>query len=247
MTHDAAFPRPDHVGIILDGNGRWAHARGLSRARGHEAGAIAVRRTVEEILSRQIKNLTLYSFSAQGWSRPKDEIDALMRVVRELADDQRDAYIEKGIRVIAVGDLDELPTPTRRAVERMVQATERGTRMTLALALSYGGRRDVVGAMRAIAVRARAGLLIPEEIDESSLRMFLSKSMMPDPDLIIRTGGERRLSDFLLFEAAYAELFFSETLWPDFDGATLDQALAAYGRRRLRSRRATAGRLAAAG
>jgi undecaprenyl diphosphate synthase len=120
--------------------------------------------------------------------------------------------------------------------------------MKLALALSYGGRRDVVGAMRAIAVRARAGLLIPEELDESSLRAFLSTSLMPDPDLIIRTGGERRLSDFLLFEAAYAELFFSETLWPDFDEATLDQALTVYGRRRARSRRAAAAaRLAAAG
>jgi undecaprenyl diphosphate synthase len=235
-----ALPRPDHVGVILDGNGRWAAARGLPRTKGHEAGALTVRRTVREMLARGIPFVTLYAFSAQNWSRPKDEIDVLMRMVQEFAEQELEAYVALGISVIAVGDLEELPTPTRRAVERMVEATAGGTRMKLALALSYGGRRDVVGAMRAIAVRARAGLLIPEEIDESSLRTFLSTSPMPDPDLIIRTGGDRRLSDFLLFEAAYSELFFTETLWPDFDAATLDQALLAYGRRKARSRRAIA-------
>jgi len=231
------LPRPDHIGVILDGNGRWARARGLSRTQGHEAGALTVRRTVLDLLARQIPFVTLYAFSAQSWSRPKEEIDVLMRMVLEFAEEELDAYVAAGISVVAVGDLEELPTRTRRAVEKMVEATAGGTRMKLALALSYGGLRDVVGAMRAIAVRARAGLLIPEEIDESSLREFLSTSPMPDPDLIVRTGGDRRLSDFLLFEAAYSELFFTETLWPDFDAATLDQAIAAFGRRRLRSRR----------
>lgn len=243
-----SLPRPDHVGVILDGNGRWATSRGLPRTRGHEAGAITVRRCVQDLLERKIPYVTLYAFSAQNWSRPKEEIDVLMRMVLEFAEQERAAYAAAGISVVAVGDLEELPTPTRRAVERMVEETQHGTRMKLALALSYGGRRDVVGAMRAIAVRARAGLLIPEEIDETSLRTFLSTSPMPDPDLIVRTGGDRRLSDFLLFEAAYAELFFTETLWPDFDAATLDQALAAYGHRKLRSRRhAAASGLAAAG
>jgi len=242
------LPLPDHIGIILDGNGRWAAARGLLRAKGHEAGAMTVRRTVQDILARNIPFLTLYAFSAQSWSRPKDEIDVLMRMVLEFAEEELDAYVAAGISVVAVGDLDELPTRTRRAVERMVEATRDGKRMKLALALSYGGRRDVIGAMRAIAVRARAGLLIPEEIDEASVRTFLSTSPMPDPDLIIRTGGDRRLSDFLLFEAAYSELFFTETLWPDFDAATLDEATLAYGRRRARSRRAIApATLAAAG
>lgn len=242
------LPRPDHIGLILDGNGRWATARGLPRTRGHEAGAVTVRRTVDDLLAREIPFVTLYAFSAQNWSRPKEEVDVLMRMVLEFAEEQRDAYAKAGISVVAVGDLEELPTPTRRAVERMVEATSHGTRMKLALALSYGGRRDVVGAMRAIAVRARAGLLIPEEIDETSLRTFLSTSPMPDPDLIVRTGGDRRLSDFLLFEAAYAELFFTETLWPDFDATELDRAIAAFGRRKLRSRRAAAASpLAAAG
>ncbi len=248
VASSESLPRPDHVALILDGNGRWATARGWPRSRGHEAGAVTVRKTVRDLLERKVPYVTLYAFSAQNWSRPKEEIDVLMRMVLEFADEERAAYAAAGIQVIAVGDLDELPTPTRRAVERMVEETKDGTRMKLALALSYGGRRDVVGAMRAIAVRARAGLLIPEEIDESSLRTFLSTSPMPDPDLIVRTGGDRRLSDFLLFEAAYAELFFTETLWPDFDAATLDLALAAYGRRKLRSRRhAIASGLAAAG
>ncbi len=232
------LPRPSHIGVILDGNGRWATSRGLLRTQGHEAGAVTVRKTVMDMLERNIPFVTLYAFSAQNWSRPKDEIDVLMRMVLEFAEQECEAYVAAGISVVAVGDLEELPTKTRRAVERMVIATEKGTRMKLALALSYGGRRDMVGAMRAIAVRARAGLLIPEEIDETSLREFLSTSPMPDPDLIIRTGGDRRLSDFLLFEAAYSELFFTETLWPDFDGAVLDQAIAAYGRRMVRSRRA---------
>jgi undecaprenyl diphosphate synthase len=228
---DADVPRPDHVGIILDGNRRWATARGLPRTQGHEAGAITVRRAIQDLLERRIPFVTLYAFSAQSWSRPKEEIDTLMRMVLEFAEEMREPFIAAGISVVAVGDLDELPTRTRRAVERMVK---------LALALSYGGRRDMIGAMRAIAVRARAGLLIPEEIDESSLRSFLSTSPMPDPDLIIRTGGDRRLSDFLLFEAAYAELFFTETLWPDFDPATLDQALRGSGGGAGRTRAATA-------
>lgn len=201
---------------------------------------MTVRKTVWELLERKIPFVTLYAFSAQSWSRPKDEIDTLMRIVLEFAEEMREPFMEAGISVVTVGDLEELPTKTRRAVERLVEDTQAGARMKLALALSYGGRRDMVGAMRAIAVRARAGLLIPEEIDEESLRSFLSTSPMPDPDLIVRTGGDRRLSDFLLFEAAYAELFFTETLWPDFDAAMLDQALRAYGRRRLRSRRAIA-------
>jgi undecaprenyl diphosphate synthase len=147
--------------------------------------------------------------------------------------------------VRVIGDLEELPTATRIATEELVAATAGGTEMTLALALSYGGRADVVSAVKQIAIRARAGLLIPEDIDERQIRRHLSTSEMSDPDLLIRTGGERRLSDFLLFEAAYAELFFTETLWPDFTEATIDEALAAYARRQRRFGK-TAEQLAAA-
>ena len=231
--HDQALI-PNHIAVILDGNGRWATTRGLPRLRGHEHGAEAVRATVRGCHERGVKFLTLYAFSIANWSRPKEEIDGLMRLCMEFAERERAELVERGIAVKVIGDLDDAPTPTRRAIETLIADTACGRRMTLALALSYGGRRDVVNAMRAIAVRARAGLLIPEEIDENSLRSFLTTSVLPDPDLVIRTGGEKRLSDFLLFECAYAELFFTETLWPDFTQATLDEAIAAYSRRERR-------------
>src|SRR5689334_9751480 len=238
---------PRHIAIILDGNGRWAAQRGLPRTRGHETGAKAVRVAVRGCRERGIKYLTLYAFSIANWSRPKEEIEGLMRICTEFAEGERADLVERGVAVRIVGDLDDVPTKTRRAMERLVEDTSGGKAMTLALALSYGGRRDMVNAMRAIAVRARAGLVIPEEITEDSLRSYLTTSAMPDPDLIVRTGGERRLSDFLLFEAAYAELFFSETLWPDFDESTLDEAIAAFGRRQRRYGRTEAQIRAAAG
>lgn len=225
---------PRHIAIILDGNGRWAATRDLPRTAGHEEGLKAVRLAVRACRERGVPTLTLYAFSVANWSRPKEEVDGLMRVCLEFAEGERDECIRTGIAVQVIGDLDDLPTPTRRAVERMVEATKDGKAMTLALALSYGGRRDMVNAMRALAARARAGLVIPEEINEQSLRNFLTTSELPDPDLVIRTGGEKRLSDFLLFESAYAELFFSDVLWPDFDEAVLDQALAVFGRRQRR-------------
>ena len=231
MTHP---PLPKHIAIILDGNGRWAAAQGLPRTRGHEHGLSAVRLSVRACHDRGIPCLTLYAFSIANWSRPKEEVEGLMRTCLEFAEGEREELIRRGVAVQVIGDLDDLPTPTRRAVERLVEETRGGTSMTLALALSYGGRRDMVNAMRALAARARAGLVIPEEINEASLRSFLTTSELPDPDLIIRTGGEKRLSDFLLFESAYAELFFTETLWPDFSEATLDEALAIYGRRQRR-------------
>jgi undecaprenyl diphosphate synthase len=226
--------RPRHVGIILDGNGRWASARGLPRTAGHEKGADAVRRAVRGCHERRIPTLTLYAFSAANWSRPKHEVDTLMRICAEFAIGERADLVQRGVRVRVIGDLEELPTATRTATEELCAATAGGTQMTLALALSYGGRADMISAVKQIAIRARAGLLIPEDIDERQIRRHLSTSDLSDPDLLIRTGGERRISDFLLFEAAYAELFFTETLWPDFTEATIDEALAAYARRQRR-------------
>lgn len=243
-THDRPLPR--HVALILDGNGRWAHKRGLPRTKGHEHGANAVRTAVRGAHERRIEFLTLYAFSVNNWSRPKEEVDALMRICTEFAEGEREDLVRRGIRVIIVGELEDVPTRTRRAMERLIKDTAGGKGMTLALALNYGGRRDMVNAMRALAVRARAGMVIPEEIDESSLRTFLTTGELPDPDLIIRTGGEKRLSDFLLFESAYAELFFTETYWPDFSEQTLDEALTAYARRQRRYGK-TSGQAAAAG
>ena len=225
---------PSHVAIILDGNGRWAHQRSLPRTQGHEHGAAAVRTAVRGCHERGIDCLTLYAFSVNNWSRPKDEVDALMRICTEFAESEREDLARRGIRVRIVGEIDDVPSRTRRAMEKLVEDTAGGTEMTLALALNYGGRRDVVNAIRALAIRARAGLVMPEEIDETSLRSYLTTCDLPDPDLVIRTGGERRLSDFLLFESAYAELFFTETFWPDFTEETLDEALSAYARRQRR-------------
>ena len=225
---------PSHIAIILDGNGRWAAARGLPRTRGHEQGAEAVRRAVRGCYERGVRHLTLYAFSAANWSRPKDEVAHLMQLCGEFAEREADELAEKGVAVEIIGELDDLPTATRHKLEALVERTAGGKRMTLGLALSYGGRKDVVSAIRAIAIRAKAGLVIPEEINERSLRAYLTTAPLPDPDLIVRTGGERRLSDFLLFEAAYAELFFTETLWPDFGEATLDEAIDAFSRRQRR-------------
>lgn len=225
---------PRHIAIILDGNGRWAEQRGLPRTRGHEHGAEAVRAAVRGCRERGIEHLTLYAFSVANWSRPRPEVDALMRLCTEFAERERAELVETGVSVNVIGDLDEAPTTTRRAVEALVEATRSGRGMKLTLALSYGGRRDMVNAMRAVAAQARAGLVMPEDIDESSLRGFLTTSTLPDPDLVIRTGGEKRLSDFLLFESAYAELFFSDVLWPDFDAKVLDEAIAVFGRRERR-------------
>jgi undecaprenyl diphosphate synthase len=225
---------PSHVGIILDGNGRWARARGLERIEGHRRGAETIRVAVEGCLSRGIPFLTLYAFSVANWLRPEPEIRGLMEVARGFAEGQLEFLAERSVRVELIGEPDEIPTPTRRAMEALLDATRDGSRLTLSIALSYGGRRDLVNAMRAIAARAKAGLVVPEEITERSLRSHLSTSRVPDPDLVIRTGGEKRLSDFLLFEAAYAELFFTDRLWPDFDDETLDEAVRTFARRERR-------------
>jgi undecaprenyl diphosphate synthase len=225
---------PAHIAIILDGNGRWATSRGLPRTAGHEHGSKAVRTAVYGCHDRGVSTLTLYAFSAANWSRPKLEIETLMRLCAEFAENEREEIVRRNIQVSVIGDVDELPNRTRRATEALVAATKDCTGMKLALALSYGGRQDMVSAIRQIAIRARAGLVIPEEVTEESLRSYLSTGSLPDPDLIIRTGGEHRLSDFLLFESAYAELFFSETLWPDFTEETLDEAISAFSRRQRR-------------
>ena len=226
---------PEHIAIILDGNGRWATSRALPRTHGHEAGAAKVRLAVRACHERRIPVLTLYAWSSANWSRPAEEVDNLMRICRLFAEEEADAYVDLGIRVVTIGDMDDdVPSATRRATERLVERTAGGQSMTVALALNYGGRSDMVAAMRAVAAQARAGLLLPEDIDPRTIRRFLSTSELPDADLVIRTGGERRLSDFLPYEAAFAELFFTDTLWPDFSEATLDEALASFGRRQRR-------------
>jgi len=226
--------RPRHIGIIMDGNGRWAHARGLDRAAGHAHGVQAATGVYRAACERGIEHLTLFAFSHSNWKRPKDEVEMLMRLSGEFAAQSQADWKARGIRLQVIGELDELPTTVRRAIESTVDATSAGTAMVLTLALDYGARNDLLGAVRALAARAQAGLLLPEEIDEPLLRRELTTGAIPDVDLIIRTGGEKRLSDFLMFESANAELFFLEAMWPEFNEAMLDVALEAFARRQRR-------------
>ena len=228
---------PEHIAIIMDGTGRWARSQGLERSCGHERGVAAAEATYRACQERGVPHLTLYAFSYANWSRPQEEVDMLMRLCAAFARDNREEFKARGIEMRVIGDLEELPTTTRREIEATVLATKLDPskrRMTLTLALGYGGRNDLVGAVRALVARAHAGMMIPEDIDESMIRSFMTTSSLTDPDLVIRTGGEKRLSDFLLFESAMSELFFSDVMWPEFDEAILDEAIMAYGRRQRR-------------
>jgi undecaprenyl diphosphate synthase len=216
------------VAIIMDGNGRWAQGRGKLRWEGHAEGARAVRRALEATGNLGIPYLTLYAFSVNNWNRPRIEVEALMRLLTRFARKEQAELIQKGVRVQVVGTLDDLPSGPRRAVEHLVEATAGGTRTTLSLALSYGGRCDLTRAARRLAEQVALGQLRPEEVSETLLRQQLSTSDLPDVDLLIRTGGESRVSDFLLFEAAYAELAFLPVMWPEFDEAHLQAAVARY-------------------
>ncbi len=218
----------------MDGNGRWAGARGLERVEGHAEGARAVRDAVETAARVGVEYLTLYAFSVANWARPRREVEALMRLLVDFARKERPELRSLGIRVNVIGQLEELPTITRHAVEDLCQYTADGEKMTLTLALSYGGRQDIVEAARALAVRARAGLVLPEEIDESFFHREMTTRTLPDVDLLIRTGGESRVSDFLLFEAAYAEFAFLPIMWPDFKPQTLLDAIELYSRKERR-------------
>jgi undecaprenyl diphosphate synthase len=223
---------PAHVAIIMDGNGRWANRRHLPRVAGHKAGVGPVRSTVETCARLGIEVLTLYAFSVDNWKRPRSEVDTLWRLLhyylrKELADLQKN-----GIRLQAIGRVDALPAHVRRELEAVVQATARNRRLLVNLAVNYGGRAEIVDAINAIVDRARAeGRLAALEVDERAISRHLYTSSLPDPDLLIRTSGEMRVSNFLLWQIAYAELYVTDTLWPDFTRADLLQAILEYQKR----------------
>jgi undecaprenyl diphosphate synthase len=226
--------KPAHVAIIMDGNGRWAESRGLPRTEGHAQGAESVREAVRTARSRGVRFLTLYAFSVANWDRPRSEVRALMQLLAQFAEQEKYELRERGIRLNVIGEVEELPTAPRRAIEEAMAYTGDSQDMVLSLALSYGGRNDIVSAARALAIKVRAGLLLPEEIDEKRLTAELTTHALPSVDLLIRTGGESRVSDFLLFESAYAELLFLPVMWPEFREPHLDQALAYYANRERR-------------
>jgi undecaprenyl diphosphate synthase len=225
---------PSHVAIIMDGNGRWAEQRGFPRIFGHRNGAAAVRRTVEQAGRLGIDVLTLYSFSLENWKRPKEEVDALMMLCLAYLEGERDALIREGIRFKVIGRREGLPPPVVEAIEEVTQATRDGRTATLCLAINYGSRAELTDAARSLARDAKSGRIDPDAIDEPLLSSRLATDGLPDPDLLIRTAGEMRVSNFLLWQISYAELHVTNVLWPDFQESHLNDAVRDFAGRRRR-------------
>ncbi|MCC7281885.1 MAG: di-trans,poly-cis-decaprenylcistransferase [Acetobacteraceae bacterium] len=217
-------PGPHHVAIVMDGNGRWATARGLPRAEGHRRGAQAARRTVEAAAREGIRWLTLFGFSSENWGRPAEEVRDLMGLLRFYLRNEINQLAREGVALRVIGERSRFTPDIVALIEEAEAATSGGGRLTLSIALSYGGRAEIVAAARAA---MRAGIR-PEALDEATFAGFLSTAGQPDPDLLIRTSGEQRLSNFLLWQCAYSELHFTPVLWPDFDATHLAEAIAAY-------------------
>jgi undecaprenyl diphosphate synthase len=234
-------PLPRHIAIIMDGNGRWAELRGRARFEGHAYGAKAVREIVTAVRElERVEALTLYAFSVQNWGRPDEEVERLMALLFDYLVEERDTLMENGIRLQGIGQLERLP-PDVLARLRALEGDTRGNRaMTLTLALSYGGREEIVAACRAVGKEIAAGRLAPEQIDEALLEGAMFTHDLPPLDLLVRTSGEMRLSNFLLWQAAYAELVVTETLWPDFGREELVRCLEAYRGRERRFGKTTA-------
>ncbi len=218
----------------MDGNGRWAEERGLPRVAGHRAGAEAVDRTVTACRELGIGYLTLYAFSEQNWARPPEEVGALMQLLLEYVQKERTQLLDNNIRLNAIGEVDRLPIFVRGPLRELMDRTAANTGMTLTLALSYGGREELVRAARKLAERVERGELHAADVDAESLADGLYTAGLPDPDLLVRTSGEERISNFLLWQLAYAELYFCPVRWPDFDRARLMDALSAFGGRERR-------------
>ena len=225
---------PNHVGIIMDGNGRWAQLRGEQRQRGHREGSAAVRRVVRAARRLGLRALTLYAFSEQNWARPEDEVDALMELLRDFLLSERGEILGNGIRLNAVGNVGRLPAVVRAVLDPLRKESESNEQMTLTLALSYGGREEIVAAARELARRVEAGEIKSDDVTEPALHGLMPSLSVGDPDLIIRTGGERRISNFLLYGLAYAELHFADVLWPDFEAEHLYEAIASFQSRERR-------------
>ena len=225
---------PVHVAIIMDGNGRWAAARGLPRVAGHRAGATAVRRTIEGALESGVSWLTLYAFSSENWRRPIEEVLDLTGLLRHFIRQELQELTREGVRVRVLGERSRFDRETQAELDRAEAVTHGNARLNLNIALSYGARDEIVAAARAAAKAAASGTLDPAALDEAAFERLLFTAGMPDPDLVIRTSGEHRLSNFLLWQSAYAELVFQDVLWPDFGAADLQAALAEYARRERR-------------
>lgn len=225
---------PRHIAVIMDGNGRWATERGWPRVRGHEAGADSVREIVRACGELGIDALTLYSFSTENWARPDDEVQALMTLLASYLQNERHELVENRVRLRGIGEIDRLPLHVKGLLREAEHLTQHNDGLNLTLALSYGSRREIVDAVQRIAEEVQRGDLDPASIDEASVTARLYTVGMPDPDLLVRTSGEMRLSNFMLWQLAYTELYVTDVYWPDFRRPHLEQALEAYRKRRRR-------------
>lgn len=235
QTADIDMTRmPAHVAVIMDGNGRWATARGYERSAGHVEGVNTVRRITEAASELGIKYLTLYTFSTENWNRPKAEVDALMDLIVVAIERETADLIKNNVSLRMIGDIDRMPPRARERLDNCIAATSHCTGLTLVLALSYSARWDIVNAARRLAIEASAGNIDPESITAESVSTRLSTAFMPDPDLLIRTGGDMRISNYLLWEIAYTEIIITPTYWPDFSKDDFRQAIAEFQRRQRR-------------
>jgi undecaprenyl diphosphate synthase len=225
---------PVHVAIIMDGNGRWARRRGIARTMGHEKGVDAVRETVEAATELGIKYLTLYAFSTENWNRPKFEVEALMKLLVKSINRERKTFMDNNIRLMTIGDMESLPPRSSRELQKAIDDTAGNTGLSLILALSYSSRWEIVDVARKIALQVSSGLLDPVKVDAALFSSLLTTRSFPDPELLIRTSGEYRVSNFLLWQIAYTELYFTATLWPDFNKNEFYQAIIDYQKRERR-------------
>lgn len=231
---------PKHIAIIMDGNGRWAQLKRRPRTFGHIKGTRVAKKIITDCSRRGIKNLTLYAFSTENWYRPQTEVSLLMHILRRYLARETDNLIKENIRFSVIGDLSRVPLDVAKAIESSIEATSKCTGLNLIFALSYGSRQEMTEAVREIAQKVAAGTLSPADIDESTINSALSTYPTPDPDLIIRTSGEQRLSNFLLWQAAYSEFYFTEVLWPNFTESHLEEALKDFAMRQRRFGKVTA-------
>jgi undecaprenyl diphosphate synthase len=225
---------PKHLAIIMDGNGRWAEKKGKNRIQGHSHGVKAVQVVVEEAVQLKIEHLTLYAFSSENWSRPQEEIGVLMKLLVSTLKSEFEKLLKNRIKLNVIGNLHQLPKIVQKELQYVVDKTEKNKEMTLTLALSYGGREELANALKQLAVKVKNNIISPEKIDQSIINDHLYTHNLPNVDLLIRTSGEKRISNFLLWQIAYAELYFTKILWPDFTKKHLHKALTNYQKRERR-------------
>jgi len=225
---------PKHLAIIMDGNGRWAKQKGMLRAFGHENGTKSVRETVETCARIGVENLTLYAFSTENWNRPKLEVDTLMKLLISSLKNELKTLVKNNIRLNTIGNFEKLPKSAQKELSDVISKTKDNTRMTLTLALSYGSREEIIAAVKNISAKVKNNIISIDAIDESIINQHLYTQNLPDVDLLIRTSGEHRISNFLLWQIAYAELYFTDVLWPDFREKDLYEAIISYQKRERR-------------